>query len=65
MAFTALSFVVPFFSYHVLCNLSYDVTQWISLDWLDQISLKFVDLQYLVNQNKHYCGLNMVAIATD
>ena len=28
MAFTALSFVVPFFSYDVLCNLSYDVTRW-------------------------------------
>ena len=28
MAFTALSFVVPFFSYYVLCNLSYDVTRW-------------------------------------
>ena len=24
MAFTALSFVVPFFSYYVLCNLSHD-----------------------------------------
>ena len=28
MAFIALSFVVPFFSYYVLCNLSYDVTRW-------------------------------------
>ena len=28
MAFIALSFVVPFFSYYVLCNLSYDVIRW-------------------------------------
>ena len=28
MAFIALSFVVPFFSYYILCNLSYDVTRW-------------------------------------
>ena len=74
MAFTALSLVVPIFSYYVLCNLSYDVTRWTwfcnktenhTYLWIDLTKLAQNLLTYLVNQIKHYSILNMVAIVTD
>ena len=57
MAFTLLSFVVPFFSYYVLCNLSYDVTRWTwycnktenhAYLWIDLTKLAQSLLTYLV-----------------
>ena len=74
MAFTALSFVVPFLSYYVLCNSSYDVTRWTwycnktenhAYLWIDFTKLAQNLLTYLVNKIKHYPVLDMVAIATD
>ena len=74
MAFTALSFVGLFLSYYVLCNLSYDVTRWTwccnktenhAYLWIDLTKLAQNSFTYLVNQTKHYCGLDIVAIATD
>ena len=74
MAFTALSFVVPFLSYCVLCNLNYDVTRWTwycnktennAQFWIDLTKLAQNFFTYLVNQNKHYRVLHMVSVATD
>ena len=74
MAFIALSFVVPFFSNYVLCNLSDDVTRWTwycnktgnhAYLWIDLTKLAQNLFTYLVNQIKHYPVLDMVSIATD
>ena len=74
MNFTALSFVVPFLSYYVLCNSSYDVTRWAwycnktenhAHLWIDLTKFAQNLFTYLVNQIKHYPVLDMVSITRD
>ena len=64
MAFTAHTFVVPFLSYYVFCNLSYDDENNGYL-WIDLTKLAQNVFTYLVNQIKHYRVLVMISIATD
>ena len=69
MTFTALSFVVPYLSFNVLCNSTLtwycDKTENHAYLWIDLTKLAQNSFIYLVNKIKHYRVLDMGSIATD